>query len=140
MTLKTAAAAIACSAAAVGCNVHLVDREAWACLDSERLNFRNPDSVELVQVLGKSQDGTIWIRYKGQNGFGGYSQENMACHEVGGKVVRNHAAEEIAVQRVIGESLDQTIASLKAGSKAHGGVSREEARAIVMRMTTVPPN
>lgn len=56
----------------------------WECLESERLNFRDPDSVKFVANLGDRGEGfesggVFWVRYSARNGFGGSVQASMKC-------------------------------------------------------------
>jgi TonB family protein len=84
-----------------GCE-RLSHRKEWECLDSERLKFKDPDSVKFMANLGTRGEGDdpehfFWVRYAAKNGFGGYGQANMKCVLLGGKWTRFALGEELAV-------------------------------------------
>lgn len=75
----------------------------WECLESERLQFKDPDSVKFMANLGTRGQGDdpahfFWVRYAAKNGFGADRAANMKCTNlIGGKWARFAAGEELAV-------------------------------------------
>lgn len=55
------------------------------CLNSERLNFKDPDVVFVANLgsrgLPEKQE-QYWVRYKAKNSYGAYLQGNMLCEKV----------------------------------------------------------
>lgn len=52
------------------------------CLDSERLNFKDPDVVFVANLGGRGlgvKSDQYWVRYKAKNSYGAYIQGNMFC-------------------------------------------------------------
>jgi len=60
------------------------NQDAQQCLNSERLNFKDPD-VLFVANLGSrglpEKEGQYWVRYKAKNSYGAYLQGNMLCEK-----------------------------------------------------------
>lgn len=75
-----------------GCN--LIQSKEEACLQSFRLELKDPDSAKVVQNLG--QRGGVaptdveffWLRYKATNSFGAYISTDVACEKEDGKWIR----------------------------------------------------
>jgi len=85
-----------------GCNS--IDGPEVKCIKSERLNWKDPDSVEFITNLGKRGRPDIggpnhfWVRYKGKNGYGGFGQENILCVKLSdGSAAREPTLERLAV-------------------------------------------
>lgn len=75
-----------CLLSVVGCDVsRLTHRAEWECLESERLKFKDPDSIVFVANLGNrglpKNEEQFWVRYKAKNSYGAYVQGNMLCHK-----------------------------------------------------------
>lgn len=73
--------------------LHLLpNQDEQECLNSERLNFKDPDVI-FVANLGdrgwKLSPNTYWVRYKAKNSYGAYLQGNMLCKKSGEKWVRD---------------------------------------------------
>ena len=62
----------------------LPNQDEQECLNSERLNFKDPD-VLFVANLGdrgtKLRQNQYWVRYKAKNSYGAYIQGNMLCEK-----------------------------------------------------------
>lgn len=113
-SIYAVSAAIALTAALAGCDTFQSKEQ--ACLESVRLNFKDPDSLMLVKNLGrrgqtaKEGDTVFWLRHKAKNSYGAYTSENMACHKsLAGKWERATIDETIAVQIAYGKLLDENI-------------------------------
>ena len=84
-----------------GCS--LVQSKEEQCLQSSRLEFKDPDSVKVVQNLGdRGQEmlatiGGFWLRYSATNTYGGRISSNMACEKLEGKWVRSERMEKFAL-------------------------------------------
>ena len=69
------------------------------CLKSTRLEFKDPDSLTVVQNLGhRGQVDNVgqkffWLRYKAKNSYGAFTSSNMACTYENGAWVRDTARE-----------------------------------------------
>lgn len=89
----------------------LTNRKEWECLESERFNFKDPDSVKFVANLGTRGEGydperNFWVRYMAKNGFGAYEQRNMKCWVFVGGWKRDAAGEALAVANYRATHLD----------------------------------
>jgi hypothetical protein len=103
MKLRILATALIMTSVA-GCDINrFTNGDEWRCIDSERLNFKDPDSVIFIKNLGdrkghEKEEGKFWIRYKAKNSYGAFIQENMACHRNSdGKWERDHISENAAL-------------------------------------------
>lgn len=81
------------------------------CLQSARLEFKDPDSLAVVenmglrgQVAGKD-DQFFWLRYKAKNSYGAYISGNMACSAQSGKWARDRSREELAISKIYARRL-----------------------------------
>lgn len=114
MNLKTATVAIALLAL-TGCNMFQSKEE--QCLQSTRLEFKDPGSLQVVQNLGSrgqpasTGEEFFWLRYKGKNSYGAYLSKNMACEKREGKWVRDRTRELLAVMKA-------TVDEMRAGNDA----------------------
>lgn len=89
----------------------LTNRKEWQCLESERFNFKDPDSVKFVANLGTRGEGDdperhFWVRYMAKNGFGAYEQRNMKCWDVVGAWKLDASGEALAVANYRATHLD----------------------------------
>ena len=73
------------------------------CLQSDRLSFKDPDSLKLVANLGDrgaspNGKGSFWLRYSATNSYGARTSANMACSlSVDGHWSRSESLESTAV-------------------------------------------
>lgn len=80
-----------------GCN--LIQSKEEQCLQSSRMQFKDPDSGKVIQNLGdrghrnSKLEGIFWIRYSATNSYGARVSSNMACSKSGGSWVRAEAFE-----------------------------------------------
>ena len=87
------------SALLTACN--LLQSKEEQCLQSARLEMKDPDSAKLVGNLGDRGDEMIkvhkgfWIRYTATNSYGARVSGSMACKESAGKWVRSRATEDL---------------------------------------------
>lgn len=93
------------------------------CLVSDRLSFKDPDSLAVVENLGKRNESSdenpfFWLRYKAKNGYGAYDSRNMVCVLEDGKWVRGHAHEQRAVEDVLHKLLAKLRDELHASNMA----------------------
>ena len=87
--------------ALASCNVLKSKEE--ECLQSSRLEFKDPESLQVIQNLGRlsvigeptEPTGFFWLRYKAKNSYGAYESADMACKEVNGRWVRLKTLEEL---------------------------------------------
>lgn len=84
-----------------GCN--LLQSKEEQCLQSSRMQFKDPDSGKVIQNLGdRGHEQTkvnkgFWIRYSATNSYGARVSSNMACEEARGAWVRAEDLENNAV-------------------------------------------
>lgn len=105
--IKTLLVAAACTVLA-GCGASKEEQ----CLQSKRIKFNDPDSLQVVENLGARGQGNLsespdffWLRYKATNAYGAYVSGNMACARKGDKWVRDEqreldAAKDILLERM----------------------------------------
>lgn len=108
----------------VGCN--LLQSKEESCLQSSRLEFKDPDSLAVVQNLGargqtdKTDENVFWLRYKAKNSYGAFVSGNMACVLDAGKWRRDTVTELFTrlhiEQKFYREYLDAQITAVKARS------------------------
>jgi hypothetical protein len=84
----------------VGCN--LLQSKEDACLQSARLEMKDPDSAKVIQNLGDRGQAWMgkegfWLRYSATNSYGGRVSSNMACEKVDGKWTRSANMERKAI-------------------------------------------
>ena len=91
-----------------------------ACLLSDRLIFKDPDSIKVIANLGDRgapslTKGAFWIRYSAANSYGGRGSQNMACaKDTEGKWKRSRAVESEAFGRVYVYYLRQVAKTMEA--------------------------
>lgn len=110
----------------VGCHdakakLHMVpNQDEQACLDSEKLNFKDPD-VLFVANLGdrgwKLSPNTYWVRYKAKNSYGAYLQGNMLCKKTGENWVRDFSNEVLIKMAITADLMDVENNLLQAGKE-----------------------
>lgn len=77
-----------------------------ACLQSDKLSFKDPDSIEFIKNIGErgkpeiQHETTFWIRYKAKNSFGAYVSANMVCSNRYGEWIRDVHVEKILVMDI----------------------------------------
>ncbi|MDQ1817463.1 hypothetical protein RBA41_29575 [Massilia sp. CCM 9210] len=109
---------------AAGCDeirtkMHMMpNQDEQECLNSERLNFKDPD-VLFVANLGdrgwkKLKPNTYWVRYKAKNSYGAYMQGNMLCEKVNGKWRRAIGDEYLISLSIANTLLDKEIELMRA--------------------------
>ena len=95
-----AAVVLAILTALASCS--LVQSKEDQCLQSARMEFKDPDSLVAVQNMGQrgptssKEEYFFWLRYKAKNSYGGYTSANMACARVNGSWVRSRGVEDEA--------------------------------------------
>lgn len=73
------------------------------CLNSSRLQFKDPDSGKVIANLGDRShaqtklDGGFWLRYSATNSYGGRVSSNMLCEKGSDGWARSLASESIAL-------------------------------------------
>lgn len=86
------------------------------CLNSERLNFKDPDVV-FVANLGdrgwKLEPNTYWVRYKAKNSYGAYLQGNMLCKQSDKKWVRDTTTEYLIALSISTSLLEEELGMMK---------------------------
>jgi len=99
--------------------LHLMpNQDEQQCLDSERLNFKDPD-VLFVANLGDrglgAQPDQYWVRYKAKNSYGAYIQGNMLCKKntSTGHWERNSADEILLELRITGDLLERELVEMR---------------------------
>ena len=84
-----------------GCN--FIQSKEEQCLHSARLEFKDPDSLAVVQNMGSrgqtnvAGDEFFWLRYKAKNSYGAFMSSNMACAKKDGKWTRDTYREGRAI-------------------------------------------
>ena len=93
------------------------------CLLSDRLKFKDPDSLKVVANLGdrgipSDGKGSFWIRYSATNSYGARTSANMAC-QIGasGGWERSGYIEANAVATVYTKYLDKAAAVMEAKNR-----------------------
>ena len=95
--------------ALAGCNILQSKEE--QCLQSGRLDMKDPDSLKVVQNLGDRGQASLqgvdgfWLRYSATNSYGGRLSSNMACEKLKGKWVRSERMEQIALENSQSQNL-----------------------------------
>ena len=90
--------------ALAGCN--MLQSKEEQCLQSARLDMKDPDSLKVVQNLGdRGQEsmrsvGGFWLRYSANNSYGARISSNMACMRQEGNWVRSDSLEQVAILRL----------------------------------------
>lgn len=104
--------------ALVGCS--LVQSKEAQCLQSTRLDFKDPDSLAAVTNLGQrgetvsDSEGSFWLRYKAKNSYGAFTSANMACKRSGSTWVRDRGREDLAHKQAYTTELRAITRQLKA--------------------------
>ncbi len=81
------------------------------CLQSARLEFKDPDSLAVVENMGArgqpsgKDEHFFWLRYKAKNSYGAYISGNMACSLQGGRWARDGALESSAISKIYARRL-----------------------------------
>lgn len=94
------ACACACAVATTGCS--LFESKEEQCLQSDRLAFKDPDSLKVVEILGNrgqrnlENDDSFWLRYSATNSYGARESANMVCTKKEGKWIRDTSIERDA--------------------------------------------
>ena len=89
------------AASLAACN--LLQSKEEQCLQSARLQMKDPDSAKVVQSLGDRGHGItrsssgFWIRYSATNSYGARVSKNMACVKTESSWVRSEAIENDAI-------------------------------------------
>lgn len=104
----------------------ITHRAEWDCLNSQKLYFKDPDSLRFLANLGTRgvqtkaySVGNFWVRYKATNSFGGYLQRNMLCKPDGyGHYMRDESGEVLAELGVSNEFLQLSLDNLNNGREA----------------------
>lgn len=84
-----------------GCN--LVRSPEEQCLQSSRLQFKDPDSGKVIANLGDRShsktklDGGFWLRYSATNSYGARVSSNMVCEKGPDGWARSLASEAITL-------------------------------------------
>ncbi|WP_341919112.1 hypothetical protein [Hydrocarboniphaga effusa] len=83
MSLRPALIAALCFGLAACDTTKITHHREWACLNAEKLNFKDPTSVKFVANLGKrgTDVSGFWVRYLAKNSYGAYRQANILCYE-----------------------------------------------------------
>lgn len=81
------------------------------CLESTKLDFKDPDSLKFISNLGSRglapDDKYFWIRYSATNSYGARIAANMACEKnSNGKWERSQSHEASARLRIYADSLE----------------------------------
>ena len=99
-----------------GCN--LIQSKEEQCLLSTRLEFKDPDSLAVVQNMGSRGQTTVagdeffWLRYKAKNSYGAFMSSNLACAKKDGKWARDTIREAAARNAVYVSFLGRATADL----------------------------
>ena len=104
----------------------MIQSKEESCLQSSRLEFKDPDSLAVVQNLGargrtdKTDENVFWLRYKAKNSYGAFVSGNMACVLDAGKWRRDTVTELFTrlhiENKLYGEHLDVQITAIKSRS------------------------
>lgn len=90
------------------------------CLQSARLEFKDPDSIAVVENLGyrgpadDKNPNFFWLRYKAKNSYGAYASSNMACTYKNGAWLRDADSEASTIRALRIQYLEVAIAANKA--------------------------
>lgn len=92
------------------------------CLDSFRLELKDPDSAAVVSNLGnrglEMEDGAFFLRYKATNSYGAYVSSNVYCRRGSeSKYTREPISELTYKSKVVTKCLIDSLNQIQAGQQ-----------------------
>lgn len=94
----------------------LPNQDEQECLNSERLNFKDPDVLFVANLGSRGLETKVdqyWVRYKAKNSYGAYLQGNMLCMKKNEKWVRDTTSEFLLELQLEGDLLEKINAKIR---------------------------